>query len=125
MRGSHEDMVQILDAFEKEGNFFAQIELFVNSQRSIYQFGVTRSGYNTIKRIMQFRPFDPLSQSKYRYYWHYGCGPDKDFYLSIQFEQDNNVKVYPIKADKLLGSNLRWFLKNRNSSEIESLRVEI
>jgi len=123
MRTKHEDMIEIIDTFEREEGYFAQIGKYFNGKQSIYQFGVTKHGYNTIKRIMQFKPFDKLSQSKYQYYWNYGCGTDDDFYLDIQFEQDNNAKSYPIKADKKIGSNLRWFIEITDSKKIEHLKI--
>jgi len=122
MRTKHECMIEILGVLEKDGDFFAQIAKYFDESRYIYQFGVTKSGYNTIKRILQHKPFDTLSQSSYRYYWNYGCGTDEDFYLDVQFEQDKNVKSYPIRADKQLGSNLRWFIEIKNANEIAHLR---
>ncbi len=124
MRTKHEKMIEILGAFEKNGDFFAQIAKCFGDARNVYQFGVTKAGYNSIKRIFQHKPFNALSQSNYRYFWNYGCGTDSDFYLDIQFEQGNDVKSYPIKADKKLGSNLRWFIEMKEPSEIEQLRIE-
>ena len=117
-------MIEILGAFEKDGSYFAQIAKYFGESRKIYQFGITKAGYNTVKRISQHRPFDAMSQSSYRYFWNYGCGTDDNFYLDIQFEQDRNVKSYPIKSDKQLGSNLRWFIEIKDPAEIKHLRIE-
>jgi hypothetical protein len=124
MRTKHEEMIEILGASEKDGNFHARIAKYSGDLQEIYQFGVTKAGYNTLKRIFQYKPFDALSQSDYRYFWNYGCGTDDDFYLDIQFEQDRDVKSCPIKADKQLGSNLRWFADIKTASEIKHLKVE-
>ena len=124
MRSKHEEMIEILGAFEKDGSYFSQIAKYFGGLRKIYQFGITKAGYNTVKRISQYKPFDALSQSNYRYFWSYGCGTDDNFYLDIQFEQDRNVKSYPIKANKQFGSNLRWFIDIKNPTEIEHLRIE-
>ncbi len=124
MRTQHEDMIEVLSAFENDGNFFAKIAKYFGGNKFIYQFGITKSGYNTIKRISQHKPFDTLSQSSYRYFWCYGCGNPEDFYLDIQFEQDKNIKSYPIKSDKQLGANLRWFIEAREPAEIEHLKIE-
>jgi hypothetical protein len=124
MRTKHEEMIEILGAFEKDGSYFAQIAKCFGGLRKIYQFGITKAGYNTVKRISQYKPFDAKSQSNYRYFWNYGCGTDDDFYLDIQFEQDRNVKSHPIKADRQLGANLRWFIDIKNPVEIEHLCIE-
>ena len=124
MRTDHKDMIEILSAFEKDGNYFAQIAKCFGENRNTYQFGVSKAGFNTIKRMFQFRPFDKLAQSKYRYFWCYGCGTDEDFHLDIQFEQGDDVKSYPIRAEKQLGANLRWFLETSESNEMEHLKVE-
>jgi len=124
MRTNHKEMIEILNTFEKDEGFFAQIAKYFGESRQVYQFGVSKAGYNTIKRIFQSRPFENLSQSNYRYFWSYGCGTDEEFYLSIQYEQDRNVKTLQIKADKDLGSNLRWFIDIKKPNEIEHLEIK-
>ena len=126
MRGSHKEMIEIIDSFEKEGLYFVQIALYFGDAKNHYQFGVQKSGYNTVKRIFQFRPFDPASHSKYRYFWNYGHGRNDDgYFLDIRFEQDKNGKSYPIRADEGLGSNLRWFIEIKDKKEIEHLQTKI
>jgi len=117
-------MIEILDTYKHNELCFALIAKCFGNERHIYQFGISQAGYNTIKRIFQYRPFNNLSNSKYRYYWHYGCGNDQYFYSDIQFEQDNNSKSYKIKADKLFGSNLKWFLEKDNPEEIKEFIVK-
>jgi len=41
MRDNHEGMIELVDAFEKDGHYFARIEKA--SRR--FQFGVSREGY--------------------------------------------------------------------------------
>ena len=117
-------MFEILKTFEKGGVYYAQVAKYFGNYRYEYQFGVSKAGYNTIKRINQLRPFDKLSNANYHYFWDYGCGTtDGFFYLSIQFEQEKNIKTYSVKADKQLGENLRWFLEIEKPSELEHLKI--
>ncbi len=124
MRTEYKDMIEILSAFEKDGSYFVQIAKCFDVSRFIYQFGVSKAGYNTVKRIFQFRPFNTLAQTKYRYFWNRGCGSNDDFYLAIYFVQGGDLKSYPIKADKQLGANLMWFMEIKNPNEIEHLKIE-
>ena len=124
MRLAHEEMIELVDVFEKEGEFFAQIAKFFSSERFVYQFGVSKAGYNTVRRIQQFRPFDNISSSKYKYFWAYACGTNDGFYLDIQYQQGKAIKSFPIKSDQQFGCNLRWFMEINDPDEIKHLKVK-
>src|SRR5215204_3745399 len=64
MRGSHERMIEFVDAFEKDGHFFAVVDL----QSRRFQFGVSKIGYRSLRQAMQLRPFDMMPGRKYRYF---------------------------------------------------------
>lgn len=125
MRTNHKNMIEILGVFEKDGSYFAHIAKYCVGMRNVYRFGITKYGYNTVKRIHQHKPFETLSQSKYKYFWSGGCGTQNYFYLDIQLEQEKNIKTCSIKSDKQFGANLRWFIEIENPSEIEHLKIEI
>ena len=94
-------------------------------RKRFYQFGVQKPGYNTVRRIFQLRPFEKIPGLKYRYFWDYGHGRDNDYFLSIRVEQGNNAKSFPLKANELFGSNLLWFSRIKEQTEIEHLEYEI
>ena len=87
MRDNHDGMIEFIDAIEIEEKYFVRISLPLDGK--CYQFGVQKSGYNTIKRIFQYRPFDTLSGKRYRYFWDLSHGTD---------ENELNAKYFPIKG---------------------------
>lgn len=119
------DNIEILDAFKKGENFFVKIAKNFKGSRYVYQFGVSKAGYNTIKRVFHFRPFNSLSTSDYKYFLNSCGGNGSGFEINVRFEQDNNSKVYSIKSEQKLMQNMLWFMNEVKSTiEIEHLRVE-
>lgn len=125
MRDNHDGMIEFIDAIEVDEKYFVRIALPLGGIKH-YQFGVQKTGYNTIKRIFQYRPFDKLSVNQYRYFWDLSHGTDENgYFIGVRFEQESNYKSFPIKGCEKLASNLVWFSRIESPEEIKHLAIEI
>src|SRR5215204_7162431 len=89
MRGSHERMIEFVDAFEKDGHFFAVVDL----QSRRFQFGVSKIGYRSLRQAMQLRPFDMMPGRKYRYFYFGSqrtAGTEK-YWMEVRVELDRDA----------------------------------
>jgi hypothetical protein len=69
MRDNHEGMPEIVDAFEKDGQYFGIVGIQVSSESKQFQFGISSNGYRALKKILQLRPFDTMPGVKQRYFF--------------------------------------------------------
>ncbi|HYE73115.1 MAG TPA: hypothetical protein VEF04_07290 [Blastocatellia bacterium] len=67
MRDTNEGMPEIVDAFEKEGQYFGVIGIELNGTHQKFQFGISQAGYRALRKILQLRPFDTMPGVKQRY----------------------------------------------------------
>ena len=124
MRHTHDGMIEFIDAIKIDGEYFVRIQ--VPAGGFTYQFGIGKSGYNTIKRVFQYRPFDKLAAEKYRFFYRSAGKSGKgEVYIKVLFEQNLKSKSFDIIACKNLASNLVWFNEVKDLAELEHLRIEI
>lgn len=122
MRDNHDGMIEFLDAFEKEGHYFAKIEL--KSRK--YQFGISKAGYVTLKKAMQLRPFDLMPGLKYRYFY---AGSNKgsngnDFTMQVRVELERDATKVELKIPKELHSSLFWFQRLEDLTQANYLEIK-
>ncbi|MGY0217970.1 hypothetical protein ACWJJH_11395 [Endozoicomonadaceae bacterium StTr2] len=124
MRDNNEGMIEFLGATEVDGQYFAQIAIPVDKIR-YYQFGVQKAGYNTVKRILQLRPFDQTPGVEYRYYWSGECRDSGgEFSIGVRCELGRKCKSVRTKSQELFAYNLLWFSQRESPSEIEHMEIE-
>ena len=68
MRDNHDEMHEILDAFQGGEQFFGVIAVEIGGITKKFRFGVSRKGYLTLKNILQLRPFDAMPGLKHKYF---------------------------------------------------------
>src|SRR6478672_6268753 len=69
MRDSHQDLPEILRAFERDGKYFAVIAITLHGETRHYEIGLNEDAYEATKRILQTRPFDQMPGVEYRYFF--------------------------------------------------------
>ena len=124
MRDNHEGMPEIVDAFEKDAQYFGVIGIEVGGLYKQFQFGVSQAGYRALRKILQFRPFDIMPGVKQRYYFagSYGRIPDSsDFKTYVRVEQGKDGKQVDVRVPKDLLANLRWFSEIKDFSDAAHL----
>lgn len=124
MRDNHEGMPEIVDAFEKDGQYFAIIGIQVSSESKQFQFGISANGYRALRKILQLRPFDTMPGVKQRYFFagSYGRIPaSSEFRTDVRVEQSRQGKKVEVRVPKDLLSNLVWFSTIRDFAEAAHL----
>ncbi|HTH37070.1 MAG TPA: hypothetical protein VL572_03850 [Pyrinomonadaceae bacterium] len=122
MRGNHGRMIEFVDAFEKDGHFFAVVEL----QSRRFQFGVSKIGYRALRQAMQVRPFDMMSGRKYRYFYFGSqktAGTEK-YWMEVRVELDKDATKDRIDIPKDLHANLLWLARLENLSDAAYLEIK-
>lgn len=124
MRDNHDRMPEIVDAFEREGTYFALIGIELGGPSKRFQFGVSRGGYCALKKILQLRPFDlrPGVENRYFFVSSYGKVPGSlEYNTSIRVEQHRDGKQFEVTVLKDLLANLVWFSKIKDFNEAAHL----
>jgi hypothetical protein len=52
MRDNHEKLPEILDAFERDGNYFGVIQIGSEDNLVAFEFGIDSSGYSALRRVL-------------------------------------------------------------------------
>src|SRR4051812_22630587 len=112
MRDNHEGMIEFIDAYESDGHYFAVIGHLSRT----FQFGVSRSGYRTIRKAMQVRPFDMLPGLKYRYFYNgsHKAGVAESYSMTLRVELGRDATSVQVGIPKDLHANLLWFQRLQN-----------
>jgi hypothetical protein len=126
MRDNSSGYSEIIDAYERDGNFYGVVGVVLGSETASFEFGVDPGGYTSLRRILESRPFDSLPGAIYRYYFigRYGktlSGSDP-LRIGIRVECGAKSKVLDFDCPTSLASNLRWFQSLRSMSEAASLK---
>lgn len=122
MRDNHDKMPEIVDAFEKDGQYFGVVGLTIDRSTKRYQFGVSRAGYLALKRTLQLRPFDTMPGLEQRYFFAgYGALNRSKFTVRVRVEQSDQGKGVDVRLPKDLLANLRWFSELKEHDEAAHL----
>ncbi len=124
MRDTHEGMPEIVDAFEKDGQYFGIVGIELGDTSRQFQFGVSLDGYRALRKILQLRPFDSMPGVKQKYFFarSYGKIPgSSDYRTDVRVEQGRDGKKTEVRVPKDLLSNLVWFSEIKDFSEAAHL----
>ena len=105
-------MPEIINALEKDGQYFGIVRIQVSSESKQFQFGISANGYRALRKILQLRPFDTMPGIKQRYFFagSYGRIPNSsEFRTDVRVEQNREGKKVEVRIPKDLLSNLVWF----------------
>lgn len=114
MRDSHDGYPEILNPYERDGQYFGVVHVVHPSESATFEFGVSAAGFSALTRIRNTRPFDSMPATPYRYFF---CGsflgatqPEQDvFSFDVRIEQGSTAKNFEFKGPKALLANLLWF----------------
>jgi hypothetical protein len=117
-------MPEIVDAFEKDGQYFGVVGIEIGGESRKLRFGVSQSGHRALKRVLQLHPFDSLPGLKHRYYFaeaYWGLEDSSDCGMKVRVEQGKNGKQVDVRVPKDLLANLRWFAELKDFSDAAHL----
>lgn len=126
MRDNHEGLPEIIEAYEREGNFFGVAQVILSDEIYAFEFSVDEAGYHSLQQIIQLHPFDNLPGLPHRYFFVpsiHRIGPgNTPIEFAVRVEQGRNNKQFPVKGPESLISNLMWFFRLRRPEDAAQLR---
>jgi hypothetical protein len=125
MRDTHEGYPEIIDTYERDGLYFGAVRVTLATEAATFEFGVDKSGYLSLKRVLQSSPFEP--HTKHRYFFRGSFTKrelDSDVVtFGIRIEQDANAKGFDFDGPASLVSNLLWFQSLKDFQSTTSLKL--
>lgn len=126
MRDNHSGYTEILDAYERDGFHFGVVRVEVSGEFASFEFGLERSAYTALKRVLQLRPFADMPGLRYRYFFT-GTYTRKKLdeepvTVWVRVEQGTTTKNFEFDWPTSLASNMVWFNSLQSFSEAAQLR---
>jgi hypothetical protein len=93
----HHGYPEIVNAYEREGQYFGALRIIVADVTFTVEFGVSEAGYYALKRILNGKPFDSMPGVPHRYFFTGSFGrtlnadPDS-FIFGVRIEQGKAAK---------------------------------
>lgn len=114
MRDNHDGYPEILNPYERDGQYFGVVRIIRAPESATFEFGVSATGYLTLRHIFNSRPFESMPAAPYRYFF---CGsysratqPGEDSCsFDVRIEQGSTAKNFEFKGPRALLANLLWF----------------
>jgi hypothetical protein len=125
VRDNHEGCPEIVDAYERDGQYYGALKIVCSNETATVEFGVSEDGYVAMKRILGTRPFDQMPNIPHRYFFcgSYSAKPQQESCeFRIRVEQGTTAKSFDFKGSKSLLANLLWFQKLKTIEETLGLR---
>ena len=119
MRDNHEGLPEIVDALEKDGQYFGLVQLEREGKQGRFRFGVSREGYISLRQVLQLRPFDKMPGLKSRYFFVPAVRrlDGNRAMMTIRVEQGRDGKQLEVEALRDVVANLMWFYKLKDWSK--------
>jgi hypothetical protein len=118
---------EILDAYSRDGLYFAAIRLARAGADRVFELGITASAYAALRRMFQTRPFDQMPGLPQRYFF-VGTGRKPDdlerFIGFVRIEQGRNGRNFTFEMPKVLLANLLWFYEMKTLEPAAHLHSE-
>ena len=125
MRDNHENMIELLDVSKADNIYSSLIRHTINGEKLNLRFGIEKSDYARLKRILEFRPFENTGFAPYRYFFALSYRPDSEndriAIISVRVEQLDRNKQFEFELSKKYISNILWFNEMTDKKEIEQL----
>ncbi len=117
---------EIVDAYDRDGLFYAAIRLQRAGEDKVFELGISRTSYLALRRVLQTRPFDPMSGVPRRYFFvpsysRNDVDPDRCS-GTIRIEQGRDGKDFTFDLPQQLIANLLWFLEMKTLEPASHLR---
>ena len=124
MRDNHDRLPEILQAFERDGAFFATVAVTIASDTRQFEIGLQEDAYRAVKRVLDSRPFDQLPGTAYRYFFVPTVGRTERGTANVDFriEQGASARQFSFEIPVSLAANLMWFFELKDFSPTSHLR---
>lgn len=123
MRDNHERMIEFVDAFEKDGHYFA----IVDKASRRFQFGVSKESNRILRKATQLRPFDMMPGLQYRYFYvgsQRAAIGTENYWMEVRIELGRDATKVRIDIPMDLHANLLWLNRLENIADAEYLEIK-
>lgn len=103
---------EIIDAYERDGLYFAAIRLSRAGDDRIFELGISAASHTALRRVFQARPFDQMPGLSRRYFFlpSHGKGDDPERCVGrVRIEQGKDGRSVEVEMPETLIANLLWF----------------
>jgi len=69
LRDNHDGMLELVAAYERDSLYFGVVRVCTSSETASFEFGVHRTGFNALRRILDTRPFGSMPGVKHSFYF--------------------------------------------------------
>jgi hypothetical protein len=125
VRDNHQGYPEILRAYERNGLYFGVVRIELAHEAASFEFGVERTRYTALNRILQFRPFDQMPGVTYRYFFagtYARRSGEEPVSIPIRVEQSGSSKKFEFDCPMSLASNLLWFASLSDLNQAAQLK---
>jgi hypothetical protein len=119
-------MPELMGAYERDGHQFAAVRIQLSTEAETVEFFVDPAGYESVRRIIQSRPFEAMPSVVYRYFFagrysrqKLGVDPVS---FGVRVETERDAKTIDFDGPTSLLSNLLWFATIKTAAEVAHLR---
>ena len=99
MRDNHHGYPEIMDTYQRAGQYFGTVRIVLADGTPTIEFGVSGDGYAALRRILNSRPFDSMPGLPHRFFFTgsftRATGPGQEnFEFSVRIEQGTAAKQF-------------------------------
>ena len=112
LRDTNENMIELLDVNKKDNIYSSTVLHKIEGKDIKINFGIEKSDFSRLKRILEFQPFQSGGFGKYRYFFalNYRINSEQKelYFTNVRVEQLKLNKEYEFELSKKFISNLLW-----------------
>lgn len=112
MRFPPEKLPEFIDAYERDGLYFAGIRLARAGEDRVFELGISTNSHAALRRVFQTRPFGQMPGLRQRYFFvpSYSKRDDPERCIgTVRIEQGKEGRNIEVEMPKTLIANLLWF----------------
>ncbi|NQU39595.1 MAG: hypothetical protein HQ523_06550 [Lentisphaerae bacterium] len=122
----HEDLLEILSAYEKDGEYLGVVSILMNGVAHHYELKLEGAARRTFKEIIQLQPFGKHGGTT-RYFFvppsRRAPDPTTSVYIKIRVEEGTMDTVVDIRAPRALQTCFEWLNQLEDASQIPRLSL--
>lgn len=125
MRDTNEKMIELIGVSNADGIYSSTIRHKIADEEFKLRFGIDKTDYGFLKRILEFRPFENTAVAPYRYFFALAYrkdGENDDLgHIAIRVEQLDRHKQYEFTTSRKYIANILWFNSLTDKKQIEQM----
>ena len=125
MRDNHDGMLELVAAYERDSLYFGVVRVCTSLETASFEFGVHRTGFQALRRILDTRPFGSMPGVKHSFYFTGSHSAEEagreNVSIGVRVEEGMNGRNLWFDCPVPLAKNLKWFLQMKDLREAAAL----